>query len=131
MVNKTTCEFEVMNSTITALELHRVFPNEDAWDKHEFITLYPWTAYSSILIVCLASLFGTAGNVLTVLAIAVNKNIRNVESVFFLNLAVSDLYVTAIADPLNVVGELLFLLLIILYRNLLYAFGNLISKCLS
>ena len=106
MDNVTKFELLTDNLTSTVLDIFSV-TSGDSYGKHGFISVYPWTASLSILIICLASLLGTGGNLLTILAIALNKRIRNVESMFFFNLALSDLYVTAVADPMNVVGKLL------------------------
>ena len=76
-----------------------------AFGKHEFIRTKPWTAFPIIVILSAASFVGTAGNILTLLAIASNKKLRNAEMIFIVNLAISDLYVTAIADPLSIVGK--------------------------
>ena len=76
-----------------------------AFGKHEFIRTKPWTAIPVIVILSVASFVGTAGNILTLLAIASNKKLRNAEMIFIVNLAISDLYVTAIADPLSIVGK--------------------------
>ena len=106
MDNKTISDIEMDNSTASVLDFQSIL-SERTFGKHEFISSSPWTAYPSILILCLASLVGTGGNVMTILALAMNKHIRNVESAFFVNLAISDLYVTAVADPMNIVGKLL------------------------
>ena len=77
-----------------------------AFGRHEFLQLNPWIAIPSIIVLAVASLGGTFGNVLTLLAVAFSGKIRHVEKTFIVNLALSDLYVTAIADPMSIVGKL-------------------------
>ena len=81
------------------------FHHTGIFSKHEFVQTKPWTAFPVLVFLCLASFVGTMGNVLTLLAIARNKNVRNVESMFIVNLAISDLYVTMIADPTSIIGK--------------------------
>ena len=77
----------------------------DVFGKHEFLHNKPWAAWPTILVLALASCIGTIGNTLTLLAIASTKSVRNVESIFIVNLAISDLYVTTIADPMSILGK--------------------------
>lgn len=77
----------------------------DVFGKHEFLHTKPWAAWPTIVVLSLASCVGTVGNILTLLAIASNKSVRNVESIFIVNLAISDLYVTTIADPMSILGK--------------------------
>ena len=63
-----------------------------------------FTAFPSVFILLLASLFGTGGNVLVLLAIAKFKKLRKEESVFFINLACADLFVTIFVDPMSAIG---------------------------
>ena len=86
-----------------------------AFGKHEFIQTKPGIAIPVIIILSVASFVGTSGNVLTLLAVASSKNLRNVETIFIVNLAISDLYVTSIADPLSIVGKYAFYLFIYLF----------------
>ena len=81
------------------------FDETGIFSKHEFVQSKPWTAFPVLVFLSLASFVGTMGNVLTLLAIAKNKSVRNVESMFIVNLAISDLYVTTIADPTSIIGE--------------------------
>ena len=94
-----------MNNTFTSLEPDsaRVF------GKHEFLSSKPWAAWPTIVVLSFASFVGTVGNILTLLAIASNKSVRNVESIFIVNLAISDLYVTTVADPMSIIGKTIFL----------------------
>ena len=79
--------------------------NPDVFGKHEFLNSKPWTAWPTIVVLSVASFVGTSGNVLTLLAIAMNKSVRNIESMFIVNLAISDLYVTTVADPMSIIGK--------------------------
>ena len=76
-----------------------------AFGKHEFMNVNPWTALPTVLLLCVASVIGTGGNVLTILAIITCRKIRNEESMFLANLAIADLYVTVVADPMSIIGE--------------------------
>ena len=80
--------------------------NESVTVEYDVIRTYLWTTYPSILILGAATIVGTAGNVLTLLAIATFRKNRNEENVFLFNLAVSDLFVTMIADPMSILGKI-------------------------
>lgn len=105
MMNFTTQNVEVSNVTAFVPNFQENLSEKEAYGRHEFILTKPLTAIPTIAILSLASFIGTAGNVLTLLAIASSKNLRNVESIFIVNLAISDLYVTMIADPMSIVGK--------------------------
>ncbi|KAK3581244.1 hypothetical protein CHS0354_032965 [Potamilus streckersoni] len=77
--------------------------SDHAYMRHEFLNYNPNIVVPCIVILAMASVVGTAGNILILLAVATNKALRNVESIFIVNLAYSDLYVTLIADPMNIV----------------------------
>ena len=83
------------------------FDETGIFSKHEFVQSKPWAAFPVLVFLVLASFVGTVGNVLTLLAITRNKSVRNVESMFIVNLAISDLYVTTVADPTSIIGEYL------------------------
>lgn len=95
------------NETQTAfgISLHSNIDTESSFGRHGFLRANPWTAIPSVAVLSVASLGGTFGNVLTLLSVALCKDVRNVESVFIVNLAISDLYVTAVADPMSIVGK--------------------------
>ena len=107
--NVTYLEDDVTNVTeniITGtVSVNGVFRGVDVFGKHEFINTRPWTAVPTIIILSIASFVGTAGNIMILLAIASSQNLRNVEAIFIVNLAISDLYVTLIADPMSIVGK--------------------------
>ncbi|KAK7485099.1 hypothetical protein BaRGS_00023639, partial [Batillaria attramentaria] len=69
----------------------------------EFVDTLPALAIILIAVLVVAAVMGTAGNLLILVSVATHKDLRNVESVFVVNLACSDLYVTLIADPLSIV----------------------------
>lgn len=82
--------------------------NEDSnkFDPFEFVNTNPALGVIIFLVLVVASVAGTGGNLLILLAVAKNRDLQNVESVFIVNLAVCDMYVTLVADPLSIVGEL-------------------------
>ncbi|XP_052090330.1 melatonin receptor type 1B-A-like [Mytilus californianus] len=73
--------------------------------RFEFIQESPGFAILSILLLVIASLVGTFGNFLILIVVSKAKELRQVQSVFMVNLAISDLYVTMIADPMSIVGK--------------------------
>ncbi|PVD24898.1 hypothetical protein C0Q70_15389 [Pomacea canaliculata] len=71
----------------------------------EFVDTWPGLAIFLLIVLCIASLLGTLGNVLILVSVATQKELQNVESVFIVNLAMCDLYVTVLADPLSIVAK--------------------------
>lgn len=71
----------------------------------EFIRQHPRITIPFLLIMTLASVIGTFGNVLIMLCLVVYRPLRHHRNIFLFNLALSDLCVTAIADPYSIVGE--------------------------
>ena len=104
-------------TTITGLFIENSTVNETAinytsqsdvygiFAKYEFLRLKPWIAFPVIIVITIASAGGIFGNVLVLAAIARCKNLQRAESAFIFNLALSDLYVTAIADPMSIIGK--------------------------
>ena len=76
------------------------------YEPFEFLEVRPELYIVLVTVLVFASVVGTCGNVLILVAIATQRNLQNVESVFVVNLACCDLYVTLIADPLSIVGKL-------------------------
>ena len=74
--------------------------------RYEFITESPALAITSIVLLSIASLVGTFGNVLILIVISKTKEMKHKQSIFMINLALSDLFVTVVADPMSIVGEL-------------------------
>lgn len=64
-------------------------------------------SFALTLMTCLgvAGVVGTFGNLLILVSVAKQRELRNVESVFIVNLACCDLYVTMFAEPLSIVSE--------------------------
>lgn len=63
-------------------------------------------AFAVVAMTCLgvAGASGTFGNLLIIVSVVVSKEMHNVESVFIVNLAFCDLYITLVAEPLSIVG---------------------------
>ncbi|KAK3594789.1 hypothetical protein CHS0354_037797 [Potamilus streckersoni] len=80
--------------------------DSDVYGRLEFLQDKPHIVIPSIVIVSIASVAGTFGNILILIAVATHKKLRNTESIFIVNLAISDMFVTAIADPMNIVAKL-------------------------
>ena len=66
---------------------------------------YSALAITCIVILAMASFIGTCGNVLILVVVAETKELRQTQSIFIVNLALSDMYVTMIADPMSIVGK--------------------------
>ena len=81
------------------------FRESDIYEKHEFLNSKPWIAYPTVIILFVAAVCGTVGNTLTILAFATYKRVQTKDAVFFFNLAISDLYVTCVADPMSLIGR--------------------------
>ena len=98
LINSTSSVFDI---ELNHAHVHRIYA------KHEFATINPWTALPTVLLLFSASVAGTFGNILILLAVLCYKDVRTVESMFIVNLAFSDLYVNIVADPMSIVGKLL------------------------
>lgn len=81
------------------------FSDPGLFDRYQFLTESPGVAISVIVILLLAGLVGTCGNILILLALCVMKNMKSLESIFIANLAISDMYVTLVADGMSIVGK--------------------------
>ena len=73
--------------------------------QYEFVQDNPWLAFPIVLVLFAASVIGTFGNILILLSVFMCKNVRTVESTFIVNLALSDMYVTLVADPFSIIGK--------------------------
>ncbi|WAR25809.1 CCKAR-like protein [Mya arenaria] len=73
------------------------------YGRHEFLQTRPELAVPCIIVLGFASIVGTLGNFLILFVIATKRKLRNVESIFIVNLAISDLYVTVVADPMSLI----------------------------
>ena len=78
------------------------------FEPYEFLETQPVLYYTLIITLVIASFVGSCGNICILVAIATQRDLHTVESVFIVNLACCDLYVTLVADPLSIVGKLLF-----------------------
>ncbi|XP_041349569.1 melatonin receptor type 1B-B-like [Gigantopelta aegis] len=76
------------------------------FSRHEFLYTEPGIAIPVIVVVAVAALIGTFGNILILLAVITQKSLHTIESVFIVNLACSDMYVTTFADPLSLTAKL-------------------------
>ena len=103
---------ESTNSTTEIVQLlsPRNGMHDDAFKVSEqfVFKVKPWIPILSLVILSLASLIGTGGNVLILLAVSTHRKLREGMSAFFINLAVSDLLVTTIADPMSAIGKYTF-----------------------
>ncbi|XP_052778567.1 melatonin receptor type 1B-A-like [Mya arenaria] len=76
------------------------------YGRHEFLQIRPELAIPCIIVLGFASLVGTFGNLLILFVIATKNKLRKVESIFIVNLAISDLYVTTMADPMSLIAKI-------------------------
>lgn len=67
------------------------FSDPGLFDRYQFLTESPGVAISVIVILLLAGLVGTCGNILILLALCVMKDMKSLESIFIANLAISDI----------------------------------------
>ena len=74
------------------------------YGQHEFITSRTPLAVPVITLLTVASITGTFGNILILIVACSKKLWRHVEARFIVNLALSDLYVTLVADPMSIIG---------------------------
>ena len=93
-------------SAMTTVIDHNIRAN---YEPFEFLAAQPELYIILVTSLVIASVVGTCGNVLILVAIATQRDLQNVESVFVVNLACCDLYVTVVFDPLSIVGKLKFL----------------------
>ncbi|KAJ8322100.1 hypothetical protein KUTeg_000571 [Tegillarca granosa] len=80
--------------------------DEIVFGRHQFVRERPEVAIPCLIILCLAAIIGTFGNILILLAIWKYKKLRHVETIFIVNLALSDLFVTTIGDPMSILAKL-------------------------
>ncbi|VDI28886.1 Hypothetical predicted protein, partial [Mytilus galloprovincialis] len=74
--------------------------------RFEFIQDSPVSAILSMIFLTIASVVGTFGNIIILMIVSKTKELKQVQSVFIVNLAISDMYVTLIADPMSIVEKL-------------------------
>lgn len=75
------------------------------YGRYEFLTSRPEISIFIVVVLVFATLIGTVGNITTILVFATRKHLRKVENIFMINLVISDLYVTSVADPMSIVGK--------------------------
>ena len=71
----------------------------------QWVIANPFIAWPYFIICSTMIVFGTTGNIACIGAILLNKTLRHSRNAFLMNMAFSDLFVTAVADPLSVLGE--------------------------
>lgn len=88
------------NSTDTSSEM-----DAKIFTRHEFVTTKTGIALPVVILLSLASIVGTLGNVLILTVVFMKRSWQHVEMTFIGNLALADLYVTVVADPMSVLGR--------------------------
>lgn len=81
---------------------------ENTFGRFQFVWEAPGIALTSVLILAIAALIGTFGNLLILVSVCHTIKRKSLEFIFVGNLAVSDLFVTLIVDPINILGKYLF-----------------------
>lgn len=81
------------------------FSDEIIFGRHQFVRERPEVAIPCLIILCVAAIIGTFGNLLILSAILKYRDLRSVETIFIVNLALSDLFVTTIGDPMSMLGK--------------------------
>lgn len=79
--------------------------NVPVYGRHEFLKSRTLIATPVIVLISLACIVGTLGNFFILLVVCSNKLGRNVTTTFIMNLAVSDMIVTLIVDPMSLIGK--------------------------
>ena len=75
------------------------------YGRYEFLKTRTLLATPIVVIIAAATLVGTLGNALIITVICSNKLGKNVTTMFILNLAISDMFVTLIVDPMSLIGK--------------------------
>ncbi|KAH3827836.1 hypothetical protein DPMN_129779 [Dreissena polymorpha] len=70
-----------------------------------YVTAKPFWGVTNVIILVVTSVVGTFGNFLVLYVVAAKKAILKVESVFIVNLAISDVFVTAVANVISLLGK--------------------------
>jgi hypothetical protein len=71
----------------------------------EYVDGNPHISYPYLIIIGVASIVGTAGNFAVFGAILLNRNLQRPKAVFMVNLALADLWVTAVGDVISIFGQ--------------------------
>ena len=91
---------QTMNSTIQNLSSQPF-----VYSRYQFVNESPMVAIPILIILVIAAILGSFGNIFILIAIFTTKNLQRLECIFMANLATSDIYVTLFADPLSIVGK--------------------------
>ncbi|XP_060073462.1 melatonin receptor type 1B-B-like [Ylistrum balloti] len=91
---------------LTTIDTPRSIHSDQVLGRHQFLLESPGLAIPCIIVLSFGSIVGTFGNVLVIVAVATQRPLQNKESIFIVNLAVSDLYITTVADPMGIVAKL-------------------------
>ncbi|XP_061193333.1 melatonin receptor type 1B-A-like [Saccostrea echinata] len=89
-----------MNESIALTPGPRVF------DRYEFVSESPAVGVFLLIVLIFASLVGAFGNLLILVSLCKCKMMKSLECIFIGNLAISDLYVTLVADPMSIIAKL-------------------------
>lgn len=76
-----------------------------AFDRYEFVSESPGVGVLVLIVLIVASVVGGFGNILILVSLWKSKTMKSLECIFIGNLAISDLYVTMVADPMSIVGK--------------------------
>ncbi len=81
--------------------------NMSATDTCDLFLGVPYNVVPYITILGVAAVMGTLGNILVIGAIALmtHKQCHEASNIFMVNLAISDILVTAFIDPFSIVGK--------------------------
>lgn len=75
------------------------------FDRYEFVSEFPGVGVLVLIVLIVASVVGGFGNLLILVSLWKSKTMKSLECIFIGNLAISDLYVTMVADPMSIVGK--------------------------
>lgn len=92
-------EMVINETVVTPAAGSRVF------DRYEFVTESPAVGVLVLIVLIVASVVGGFGNLLILVSLWKSKTMKSLECIFIGNLAISDLYVTMVADPMSIVGK--------------------------
>lgn len=92
-------EMVINETVVTPAAGSRVF------DRYEFVSESPAVGVLVLIVLIVASVVGGFGNLLILVSLWKSKTMKSLECIFIGNLAISDLYVTMVADPMSIVGK--------------------------
>lgn len=81
---------------------------DNSFGRFQFVREAPEIALTSVLILTMAALVGTFGNLLILVSVCHTIKRKSLEFIFMGNLAVSDTFVTLIVDPINILGKYIY-----------------------